>query len=74
MATGEHWYGKQALDLGLVDEIATSDDVVLSLAKEHQIFKLKYQMRKKLADKIAHGASLSVSSVVNKLAEFNRVL
>jgi len=74
VATGEHWYGKQALDLGLVDEIATSDDVVLSLAKEHQIFKLKYQMRKKLADKIAHGASLSESSVVNKLAEFNRVL
>ncbi|UCX04178.1 protease SohB [Shewanella glacialimarina] len=72
VATGEHWYGKQAIELGLVDEIATSDDIVLQLAKDHQVYKLKYQMKKKLADKIAHGASLSVNSVVNKLTELNR--
>lgn len=72
VATGEHWYGKQAIELGLVDEIATSDDIVLQLAKDHQVYKLKYQMKKKLADKIAHGASLSVNSVVNKLSELNR--
>ncbi|WP_434926612.1 protease SohB [Shewanella sp. HL-SH5] len=72
VATGEHWYGKQAIELGLVDEIATSDDIVLLLAKDHQVYKLKYQMKKKLADKIAHGASLSVNSVVNKLTELNR--
>ncbi|MCL1143911.1 protease SohB [Shewanella gaetbuli] len=69
VATGEHWYGQQAKELGLVDEISTSDDVVLNLVKDHQVFKLKYQTKKKLADKIAHGASLSVTSMLNKLAE-----
>ncbi|MFS1422376.1 protease SohB [Shewanella sp. 10N.286.48.B5] len=69
VATGEHWYGQQAIELGLVDAISTSDDVVLELAKKHQVIKIKYQMKKKLADKIAHGASLSVDSVLNRLME-----
>jgi serine protease SohB len=72
VATGEHWYGQQAIELGLVDAISTSDDVILSLAKEHKVLKVKYQMKKKLADKIAHGASLSVNSIFNKLAERNQ--
>ncbi len=69
VATGEHWYGQQAIELGLVDAISTSDDVILGLAKEHQVIKIKYQMKKKLADKIAHGASLSVDGVLNRLME-----
>ncbi|QIR14183.1 protease SohB [Shewanella aestuarii] len=72
VATGEHWYGQQAIELGLVDAISTSDDVILTLAKDHQVLKVKYQMKKKLADKIAHGASLSVNSIINKLAERNQ--
>ena len=31
VATGEHWYGQQAVEKGLVDEINTSDEVILSL-------------------------------------------
>ncbi|KPZ71737.1 putative protease SohB [Shewanella sp. P1-14-1] len=69
VATGEHWYGQQAIELGLIDAISTSDDVILSLVKEHQVIKIKYQMKKKLADKIAHGASLSVDGVINRLME-----
>ncbi|MCL1065432.1 protease SohB [Shewanella olleyana] len=69
VATGEHWYGQQAIELGLVDAISTSDDVILGLAKEHQVIKIKYQMKKKLADKIAHGASMSVDGVLNRLME-----
>lgn len=33
VATGEHWYGRQAIDLQLVDEIATGDDLMLAAAK-----------------------------------------
>ena len=29
VATGEHWFGQQALELQLVDELATSDDIIL---------------------------------------------
>ena len=34
VATGEHWYGTRALELKLVDELKTSDDVLLEAAKD----------------------------------------
>jgi len=34
VATGEHWFGTQAHALGLVDEIATSDDLIVAACKE----------------------------------------
>jgi serine protease SohB len=72
VATGEHWYGQQALELGLVDELATSDDVILQLARERPVYKIQYQLKKKLADKIAHGVSLSVNALFNRLMETSR--
>ena len=72
VATGEHWYGQQAIELGLIDAISTSDDVLMQLASERTVYKLRYQVRKKLADKIAHGASLSVNAIFNRLVEKNR--
>ena len=74
VATGEHWYGQQAIELGLVDAISTSDDVVMKLAKERTVIKVRYQFKKKFADKFAHGASLSFNAIFNKLAEKNQRL
>ncbi|TVP15328.1 protease SohB [Shewanella sp. KCT] len=74
VATGEHWYGQQALDLGLVDGLSTSDDVVMKLAEEKTVIKVRYQLKKKIADKFAHSASLAVNAVFNRLAEKNQPL
>ena len=74
VATGEHWYGQQAIELGLVDAISTSDDVIMNLAKEKTVIKVRYQLKKKFADKIAHAASLSFNGIFNKLAEKNQPL
>ena len=71
VATGEHWYGEQAIGLGLIDELSTSDDVILKLAAEKTVIKVRYQIKKKLADKFAHGASLLVNTLFNKVAEKN---
>ena len=30
VATGEHWYGTQAKELGLIDELAVSDDLIVA--------------------------------------------
>lgn len=72
VATGEHWYGQQAIELGLIDAISTSDDVIMNLAKERTVIKVSYQLKKKFADKLAHAASLSVHSIFNKMAEKNQ--
>jgi serine protease SohB len=38
VTTGEHWYGKQCLDLGLVDAIQTSNEVIEPFLSTHKVF------------------------------------
>ena len=52
VATGEHWFGTQALTLNLVDEVSTSDDLLLSLNQEHQLYKVKYKAKQGVAEKL----------------------
>lgn len=37
LATGETWYGSQALELGLIDELMTSDEYLLRHVNDHHI-------------------------------------
>lgn len=60
VATGEHWYGRQALDLELIDEIATSDDYLLKNLASHDIFSVEYKRRRPLSEKL--GESLRMLS------------
>ena len=52
IATGEHWYGKTAMDLGLVDELRTSDDYLSEAASTVDIFEITYFRKKPLLEKI----------------------
>ncbi len=60
LATGETWYGTQAIKLGLIDEVATSDQYILSKIKEGQVFKLKVIEHKSLKEKIRVGLQHSL--------------
>ncbi len=73
VATGEHWFGSTAKDLGLVDEIQTSDDFLQSRCKSHKIIALKYVTKKTLAEKFSKAASLSVDSIFSKIWQNNRI-
>ncbi|OCG02237.1 protease SohB [Gilliamella sp. wkB112] len=53
VATGEHWFASQAKDKGLVDEISTSDDFILSHLESHKIISVKYQRKQKLSEKLS---------------------
>jgi serine protease SohB len=52
VATGDYWFGEEALALGLIDGLKTSDDYLLSFEKDTPIFELKYATKQSLADKI----------------------
>ena len=67
VATGEHWFGQQALDLKLVDRLKTSDDVILDKAKTHSVFLVEYKMKKKLTDKLAKSASTLVTTLLQSV-------
>ena len=73
IATGEHWFGTKALELGLVDIIQTSDDYLQAKSKSHKVVAIKYEMKKGLAEKFSKAASLSVDSVLGKLLQKNRI-
>jgi serine protease SohB len=53
VATGEYWYGEQALGKNLVDEIRTSDDYLLGLSEKHQVIKITFEHHKSISEKFA---------------------
>ena len=40
VATGEHWYGTRAVELGLVDQLGTSDDYLVEQARAARVFEV----------------------------------
>ena len=63
VATGEHWFGQQALNLNLVDEIMTSDDLLLKAMKEKQLIGVKYVVKKSLLQKVGKQAEESADNI-----------
>jgi serine protease SohB len=52
VATGEHWYGTRALDLGLVDVLKTSDELLAELAADHDLYGVEYKIRQPLQKRL----------------------
>ncbi|WP_354624459.1 protease SohB [Psychromonas sp. MME2] len=71
VATGEHWYGLQAIERQLVDQISTSDDYLVAQLPERHIVQIKYTKRKKITDKFAQAASVALEKSVFKLLQLN---
>lgn len=67
VATGEHWYGSQAKEKGLVDEIATSDDLLLDRMKQYEVVSIRYAQRKKLMDRFTGSAAKSAEGLLLRL-------
>lgn len=55
VATGEYWYGLQALSLGLVDTLQTRDQYLLDNRHAFTIIKLEYKTKPKLAKRLGLG-------------------
>jgi peptidase, S49 family len=68
VATGEHWFGRQALELNLVDSISTSDDLLLKAFENKQIIEVKYQTKQSLIQRIGLQAEASVENLFAKFA------
>ncbi|RTE86771.1 protease SohB [Lysobacter sp. N42] len=60
VATGEVWYGQEAVDKGLVDRIGTSDDLLLEAVKDKDVIRVRYKQKQKIGDKLAQQASTAI--------------
>jgi serine protease SohB len=65
IATGEHWNGIRAIELGLIDEVGTAEEFIISRLTEFEFVKITFVGDKKtLADKLV--ANL-VANVFNQI-------
>ena len=55
VATGEYWHGARALELGLIDEVRTSDDFLAEAASECDLYRLSFKRRLPLPERILAG-------------------
>lgn len=62
IATGEIWFGQDALDLGLIDEIGTSDGYVLELIKEHEVLVLHTRTKPTLVEKLGLSEQVGIKA------------
>lgn len=73
VATGEHWYGQDAIDLNLVDKIKTSDEYILSLLAQHDVYLIQTRRKPTLGEKLglqaAQMADHLIPTVMNKMLE-----
>lgn len=67
VATGEHWFGTQALENGLIDAIGTSDDLIIDQMVNHEVIAVRYTRRKKMMDRFTHSAAGSAERLLLRL-------
>jgi serine protease SohB len=64
VATGEHWLGIDAQELNLVDQLQTSDEYLLSLLPQHDIYVIETRKKPTLGEKLGLQAAQVVDSIV----------
>lgn len=67
VATGEVWYGKQAVAEGLVDELKTSDAIVQEHLKEWDVFDVRFVLKKNWQEKMGLAAEGALESAFLKI-------
>lgn len=55
VATGEYWYGTRALELGLADELATSDEQLAAMVAERDLYRVSYKVKQPLQKRLMGG-------------------
>ena len=71
VATGEHWYGEDAVHLNLVDRLQTSDSYLLELMENHDVYALHSRQKPTFAEKLglSQAAESALNIAVDKLPE-----
>ncbi len=74
VATGEHWYGQQALALGLIDAIATSDEHLRQAAQTADVLEVRFHQPQHLLERLSHSVSLVVSNTLERVLNSVRLV
>ena len=69
VATGEVWQGVEAIEVGLVDKIQTSDSYLIEQNKKFDIFEVSFKPKKNMQDRFSRFLSFSITRTINKIFE-----
>jgi serine protease SohB len=72
IATGEHWFGTQALELNLIDEIKTSDDLILDAVASQDVIKVQYRHKKGIAERLGEQVEMRTGNLINNVLNKTR--
>jgi serine protease SohB len=64
VATGEYWLARRALQLGLVDQLSTSDDYLLARAKDANVYQVHFKPVQPWRERFGQAASAVADRVV----------
>lgn len=64
VATGEVWFGQDAMDRKLIDGLSTSDEYLMAACEEGEVLEVKYKERKPLSERFSIGLQATVEGVV----------
>ncbi|MEN8822396.1 MAG: protease SohB, partial [Abyssibacter sp.] len=67
VATGEHWFGTRAQELQLVDDVITSDDLLLKASRDKSIYRLEFHPQRSLQDRLASAVDGTWKQVIQNL-------
>jgi len=66
VATGEVWQGEEAVEVGLVDSLETSDNYLVGLSKKAKLFEIEFIEKKNLSEKFAFSMQLIIEKSIIK--------
>lgn len=67
VATGEVWLGTRAKDVGLVDELTTSDDYLTALCDQAEVLEVHVKERKSFQERVMESVELATERTLSRL-------
>ncbi len=65
VADGDHWLAREALALGLVDEIATGDEFLFRARDSARLYEVTTEARKNLLQQLLSGLGIAARAAIN---------
>lgn len=66
VATGDVWYGQDALENNLVDELGTSDDYLVKACENADVFEVSYEFKKTLQEKLGIAVQMGIEKAATR--------
>lgn len=67
VATGDIWYGRQAIDQRLIDEVRTSDELITERCDSADVYSVRYEYKKSIQEKLGLAAESAISRAATKV-------